>query len=117
MNKKYYTQIWALALPLLIENILQTLLGTVDKYFAGALSDNAIAAIGVTDIIMNIYIAFFIAINVGVAVILSRCIGKKDIEKANEVATQAILLSTVIGLLVGVISIVFAKPLLSLPKN
>ncbi len=43
--------IFSLALPIIIENILQTLLGTTDTYFAGQLTDNAIAGIGLTNIV------------------------------------------------------------------
>ncbi|WP_317853672.1 MATE family efflux transporter [Chakrabartyella piscis] len=114
MNRQYYKQIWILTLPILIENILQTLLSTVDRYFAGSIGDSAIAAIGVTEIVMNIYIAFFIALNVGTSAILSRSIGKQDEHHANEVARQAIILSSFVGLLVGVMSLILAKPLLQL---
>lgn len=39
--------ILSLAFPSIIENVLQTLLGTTDTYFAGQLTDHAIAGIGV----------------------------------------------------------------------
>lgn len=38
--KKDIRDISVLALPIIIENILQTLLGTTDTYFAGQLTDN-----------------------------------------------------------------------------
>ena len=51
--------IFYLALPIILENILQTLLGTVDAFFAGKLADAAIAGISVTNLIMNIFICIF----------------------------------------------------------
>ena len=54
--------IFYLALPIILENILQTLLGTVDAFFAGKLADAAIAGISVTNLIMNIFISFFTAV-------------------------------------------------------
>ncbi len=69
-NKNNIITITTLAIPVIIENILQTLLGTVDTYFAGQISDNAIAAIGVTNLIMNVFIVFFTAISIGRAFVL-----------------------------------------------
>lgn len=59
-NKNNIITITTLAIPVIIENILQTLLGTVDTYFAGQINDNAIAAIGVTNLIMNVFIVFLL---------------------------------------------------------
>ncbi|MFR3912492.1 MAG: MATE family efflux transporter, partial [Clostridium paraputrificum] len=54
-NRENLITIFILAIPVTIENVLQTLLGTVDTYFAGNINDNAIAAIGVTNLIINIF--------------------------------------------------------------
>lgn len=101
-----------LAIPVIIENILQVLLGTTDTLFAGKLHPNAIAGIGVTNLINNIYIAFFTAIGVGTTAIVSRNIGLKNKEKAIETVKQAIILTTGISLIIGLISFLFAKPIL-----
>lgn len=103
-----------LALPIIIENIFQTLLGTTDTYFAGKLHDNAIAAIGVTNLIMNIFIAFYTAISVGASAVISRFIGRGDKEKANEAIQHSLLLGIIIGLVIGIISLVFYKPILQI---
>lgn len=101
-----------LALPVIIENILQILLGTTDTFFASRLNDTAIAGIGVTNLIINIYIAFFTAIGVGTTVIVSRNIGLNNKEKANDTVKQSIILATVISLVIGFISLVFSKYIL-----
>lgn len=101
-----------LAIPVIFENIFQIFLGTNDTFFAGKLHDNAIAGIGVTNLIVNIFIAFYTAVSVGVTAVVSRNIGKKDYEQANKAVKQSIILGIVLGLLVGFISLIFYKPLL-----
>lgn len=103
-----------LSLPVIIENILQVLLGTVDTFFASMLDENAIAGIGVTNLINNIFIAFFTAIGVGTTTIISRSIGAGRKEEANETIKQAIMLTTIISALIGVISYIFTIPFLKL---
>ena len=55
-NKDDITTIFTLAIPVIMENILQAFIGTVDIYFAGSINDNAIAAIGVTNLVINLYL-------------------------------------------------------------
>ena len=81
IRKTEIITILSLAFPIIIENILQTLLGTTDTYFAGKLTDNAIAGISVTNIIMNIFISFFTAISIGTTAVVSRNYGKKGLFK------------------------------------
>lgn len=105
--------IFALAVPVIIENILQTLLGTVDTYFAGQISDNAIAAIGVTSLIINVFIAFFTAVSIGTSAVVSRNYGRKNYEGVNDAVNQSIILGGVLGFATGVINLIFYKPILN----
>ena len=111
-NKENIITIFALAIPVIIENILQTLLGTVDTYFAGHINDNAIAAISVTNLIVNVFITFYSAISIGTSAIVSRSFGKQDFDKANLAIKQSILLGVFISVIVGLINLIFYKPIL-----
>lgn len=111
-NKNNIITITTLAIPVIIENILQTLLGTVDTYFAGQISDSAIAAIGVTNLIINVFIVFFTAISVGTSAVIARYFGKGEINKVKESIIQSIFLGIIISLIVGIINIFFYLPIL-----
>ncbi|OCN05687.1 MATE family efflux transporter [Erysipelotrichaceae bacterium MTC7] len=110
--KRDITYVLVLSLPIIVENILQTLLGTADTYFAGQLNDVAIAGVGVTNLMMNVFIAFFTAISVGTSTIVSRYFGRKDYKNTNKAITQSLDIGIVLGLVVGLICFVFARPIL-----
>ncbi len=112
-NKPYIISILTLALPVMIENILQTLLGTTDMFFAGQLGDDAIAAISVVNLIMNIWLAFYLAISIGISAFLGRYIGRGEYVKASEIVKQAIMLGAAISIVIGAISFVFYQPILA----
>lgn len=101
-----------LALPVIIEYFLQSLIGTVDIYFAGGLGDEAIAAVSLTNLIVNIFIAVFTAVSVGVTAVVSRNIGRNDREAASAAARQSILLGLLVGMATGLVALVFRVPLL-----
>lgn len=102
-----------MAFPIIVENILQTLLGTTDTYFAGKLTDHAIAGISVTNIVMNIFISFFSAVSIGTTAVISRNYGRKDYVKTNHAIVQSIVIGVGLGLLTGMICLIFYQPILS----
>ena len=107
-------QIWILAFPIIIENLLQALLGTVDTWYAGRLDDTSIAAIGATTLVVNIFIAFYTAVSVGASAIIARYVGEKKPEIANKAAGQSILMALLLGIVIGIITAIFRKPILSI---
>lgn len=113
-DKESFITIIALALPAMIENILQVFIGVVDTYFIGKIGTEAIAGVGVTNLIMNIYIAFFIALGVGTTAIVSRNIGANNTENANDAVKQSVIMALGIGIVFGIINLVFSKKILLL---
>ncbi|MCG8484014.1 MAG: MATE family efflux transporter [Clostridia bacterium] len=106
--------IMVLAIPAMIENILQVFIGVVDTFFIGKIGTEAIAGVGATNLIMNIYIAFFLALGVGTTAIVSRNIGANDFEKSNHTVKQSLIMAVSIGLGFGIINLIFSKNILLL---
>lgn len=113
-NRKNLTAICRLAMPIIMENALQSLLSTVDTYFAGQLGDLAIAGIGATGLIMNVYISFFTAVSVGVVAVVARAYGRRDGEEVNRAMVHSIAAAAALGCLMGFISLLFGGPILRL---
>lgn len=102
-----------LAAPIITENILQNLLGTTDTFFAGRLGDEAIAAISITTLIMNIVIAFFTAVAVGATAVVARYYGRGDYERVNKIIFHIIVIASALGLALGLLCFVFRSPILA----
>ncbi len=113
-QKDMFKQILLLSTPIIIENILQTLLGTVDAYFAGQIGDAAIAAITLTNLVINIYLAFFLAISMGTSVVMARVTGEHDEEHARAIPGHSLVLATGIGLIISAGSYILRNLILSL---
>lgn len=114
INYTRIKSIMILAIPAIIENILQVFIGVVDTYFVGKIGTEAIAGVGVTNLTMNVYIAFFLALGVGTTAVVSRYIGAEDNEKANNAAKQSLIMSILIGLAFGSINLIFSRRILLL---
>jgi len=104
----------SLALPVMLEQLGQILLGTVDTFFAGQIGDNAIAAVNVTNMFMNLFATVFTALGIGVMVMISRSLGEGDHSLANRFLRQALLAGAAIGVGFGAVNFTFLSSLLQL---
>jgi Na+-driven multidrug efflux pump len=105
--------IQALAVPSMIGNFLKTIVGFVDTLFISKIGLNEVAAVGVTNAIMSVYIAVFMAMGVGTS-LTARSVGPGEMDKAKAIARQSTWISAILGLAFGVITFFFAEPLLRL---
>lgn len=113
-NKDRLKIITILAIPAVIENFFQTILGFVDTYFVSKLGLVEVSAVGVTNAVLAIYFALFMAIGVAANVRIANFIGANLPEKARHISQQSLVLAILFGLLTGVITLFFAEPLLKL---
>lgn len=114
LSKKYIKDLCILAFPVMLEQLGQILLGTVDTYFAGKVGDSAIAAVSVTNMFMNLFCTVFLSFGIAVMVMTARALGEKDVSLANRTLRQAILLCAAVGLALGLVNLVFRRSLLRL---
>lgn len=103
-----------LAIPAVIENFFQTVLGFVDTFFVAQIGLVEVSAVGVTNAILAIYFAIFMAIGVGVNVLMANAMGADKPKRASHIAQQAIILASILGALTGVLTLIFAESLLLL---
>jgi len=111
-RKQKILLILSLAVPAMIENTLQTVVGFVDTLFVSKLGLTEVTAVGVANAVLAVYIAIFMAIGVGTSSLIARHIGAGNIVLAKGVAKQSTIISAALGLLFGVISFFFAESLL-----
>jgi putative MATE family efflux protein len=112
--KQKLAVILALAVPAMIENILQTVVGFVDTLFVAKIGLNEVTAVGVANAILAVYIAIFMAVGVGTSSLIARSIGAGEMDKAKSIARQSTIISVILGLLFGLITLFFSESLLRL---
>ena len=84
--------IWHLALPMMVGNVLQNAFSIVDMKFVGKLGPSAIAAVSVSGIVMAILFIAVIGINMGTVAMVSRFVGAKKYADAEATAMQSLIL-------------------------
>ena len=106
--------ICSLLIPVVLEQLLNSIMGTVDTMMVSNVGSAAISAVSLVDSINVLVIQAFSALAAGGAIICAQYIGQRNKEKANESARQVLFIITAISVAVSLICLVFQKPLLRL---
>src|SRR5215510_7321054 len=89
---------------LALSMLVQTLYFLADLYWVGRLGKEAIAAVGVAGNLMMIVLALTQALSVGTTTLIAQAVGRKDQAQAELAFNQSLVLSLLVGLLLGVTS-------------
>jgi len=109
-----YKKIMNIALPAMAENFLQMLMGMVDNYLVASLGLIAISGVSVASNIITIYQAIFIALGAAISSLISKTLAQGDKENLAYHTTEAIKLTLLLSLLLGLISLLFGRQMLDL---
>jgi putative MATE family efflux protein len=103
-----------LAIPMVLEMVLESLFAVVDVLWVGRLGANAVATVGLTESLLSLVFSIGIGLSMSTTAMVARRIGEKDPVDAAIAGTQAIFLGLLVSLAIGVPSFIFAPQLLRL---
>lgn len=106
--------IFLLAIPMMLELVMESTFALVDIYFVGKLGASAIATIGLTETFLFILYSIAMGLATAVTAIIARRTGEGKKEEAGVSAIQAIIIGIVASIPFSAAGIFFAKDLLSL---
>lgn len=104
--------IWKLALPAIASGLLMSANSIADKLFMGRLGVDALAIVTVVHEVRLALMTILVAFSVGAAAIIGRAIGAGNKAEATAALRQTVLVSVVIGSVIGGIVAIFAPALL-----
>jgi putative MATE family efflux protein len=102
-----------LAVPMVLETVLESLFAVVDIFFVAHLGADAIATVGLTESMESLVYAVAIGLGIGATAVVARRTGEKDPEAAAHAAAQAIFLGVLVALPIALLGIRFAPQLLA----
>ena len=112
IKEKYDNKtIFMMSLPIFVELLLQLLVGNIDQFMISKYSQEAVAAIGNGNQIMNIVIVVLNVMSVSTTILISQYLGAKNKSKGSEVSTASLLISSVFSILITLLVILFNKQL------
>ena len=103
------------AIPAIVAMTAASLYNMVDSIFIGrGVGALAISGLALTLPLMNLTAAFGAMVGLGASALMSIKLGQKDTKSASEILGNVILLNTVIGTFIGLLSLIFLRDILYL---
>ncbi|MBQ4801822.1 MATE family efflux transporter [Aquimarina sp. MMG015] len=106
--------VFMLAIPMILEMMMESIFALVDAYWVSNLGANAIATVGLTESVITLIYAVAIGLSMGVTAIVARRVGEKDIEGASQAAVQSIFLGISVAVIISIIGVLYPKEILAL---
>lgn len=103
-----------LAVPMVLEMLMESLFAVVDVFWVSRLGRDAVAVIGLTESVMSLIYAVAIGMSFAGTAIVARRIGEKDPERAAHSAAQIVMLGATVSAGLGVLLGWFAPDILRL---
>jgi putative MATE family efflux protein len=107
-------RVLGLAIPIIGENLLHTLVGTVDTLMVAQLGKAEVAGVGASLELIFFILAALSAVSIGATVMVAQAIGAGDRERANAVARQALVWGLLLAIPVSVAGYLLAGPAIGL---
>ena len=104
--------LWALALPMIIGNVLQNAFSIVDMIFVGRLGPTAVAAVAVSGLVMMVAWTLLIGVSISTVAVVARFFGAKEFDQANAAAVQSLILGLVISIILALFGAFLDEPVL-----
>ncbi len=103
-----------LAIPMVLELVLESVFAVVDVFFVSRVGPDAVATVGLTEAMMTMIYAVAMGLGMGATATVARRMGEKDPEGAAIAAVQAIALGLFVAVPVGIAGFWFARPILAM---
>src|SRR5438874_8086882 len=101
-----------LAIPMVLEMVLESLFAVVDVFWVGRLGADAVATVGLTESLLSLVFAVGLGLSLSTTAMVARRIGEKDPEGAAVAGVQAIAIGLFVSVAIGVPCFILAPRLL-----
>ncbi len=106
--------IFLLAIPMILEMMLEALFAVVDIYFVNKVGIEAFSTVVLTEASLTILYSVAWGLSIGITALVARRVGEKHFKEASDISAQAILLGLFLSLIISVIGFIFPREILSL---
>ncbi|MDC4206903.1 MAG: MATE family efflux transporter [Candidatus Manganitrophus sp.] len=102
-------KILALALPVVASSLLERAVTTTDIFLVGGLGASAIAAVGLSQLIIVFMMSLIAGLSVGTTVVVAQLVGAQRGQQASEAAFSALWVGFALSFLIGGVGLFSAE--------
>ena len=108
-NKTFYKTLFTLCIPIIIQNLLSTLINMVDTIMVGGLGEISVAAIGIANQYFFLYNMALSGIIGGASLFIAQFFGKNDKGNIRKITALSVISAVILGVVFSLIAILSPK--------
>src|SRR5690606_1981505 len=106
--------IFLLAIPMILELVMESTFAVADIYFVGQLGASAVATVGLTETYLFLLESIGMGLSIAVTAVIARRIGEKNKEGASSAAVQSVMVGLLASIPFSIAGLFYAQDLLRL---
>src|ERR1700730_18048527 len=106
--------VFLLAIPMIMEMMMESVFAVVDIFFVGKLGNAAVATVGLTESVLSLVYSIAIGLSMAATAIVARRVGEKNFQEAAHAGMQTILFSVVLSVIIAFVGVYSADSILRL---
>ena len=103
-----------LAIPMMLEMMMESVFALVDLYFVGHLKNSsfAVQTVGLTESVLSVIYSIAIGMSMAATAVVARRVGEKDPKAAAKAGMQALVIALIINIPIAILGIMYATDIL-----
>lgn len=114
MNKSFYKKVVWVALPIIIQNFIGSLVNVIDTVMVGKLGEKAIASVGIGNQYFFLLNILLLGTFSGISIFTAQYWGKKDVESIKKLLGIGMIFALIIGGLFTLIGLIFPEQIVAI---
>ncbi len=106
--------VFLLAVPMIMEMIMESVFALVDIFFVGKLGNAAVTTLALTESVLSLVYSFAIGLSIAATALVARRVGEKNLIGAAEAGMQTIVFAVALSLVIAVVGVSSAGTILRL---
>ena len=104
--------VFLLAIPMIMEMVMESVFAVVDIFFVGKLGNAAVATVGLTESVLSLVYSIAIGLSMAATALVARRVGEKNLTGAAQAGMQTIVFSVFVSMIISVVGVLTAGPIL-----
>lgn len=113
-DRSFYNKMLAIAVPIILQNLMSSLLNMVGTVMVGALGEAQIAAVGLANQVFFVFFLLIYGINSGCGIFIAQYWGSKDEDNIRRTVGLSVVVGVVVGLLFTVVALYLPRQIMQL---
>ncbi len=113
-DRNFYNKMIAIAIPIMLQNLISSMLNMVDTAMVGALGEAQIAAVGLANQVFFLFYLLIYGINSGCGIFIAQYWGSKDEENIRKTLGFSLIVGVVVGFIFTLIALYLPRQIMQL---